>query len=68
MLNIEVIRFEAQDVITTSVAAPTQPKPTKPAPTEAPEATKFCDLCKQDIKESEWKNECQGGWKHMFTY
>ena len=58
MLNIEVIKFEAQDVITTSVAAPT----------EAPEATKFCDLCKQDIKESEWKNECQGGWKHMFTY
>ena len=63
MLNIEVIKFEAQAVITTSVAAPT-----KPAPTEAPEATKFCDLCKQDIKESEWKNECQGGWKHMFTY
>lgn len=25
MLNIEVIRFEAQDVITTSVAAPVEP-------------------------------------------
>lgn len=58
MLNIEVIKFEAQDVITASVAAPAAPV----------EATKFCDLCKQDIKESEWKNECQGGWKHMFTY
>jgi len=44
MLNIEVIRFEAQDVITASVPAtpifpaipnkPAQPAPTEPAPTE----------------------------------
>ena len=55
MLNIEVIKFEAQDVITASgVVAPA-------------EATKVCDICKQSIKQSEWKNECQGGWKHMFT-
>lgn len=56
MLNIEVVKFEAQDVITASVAAPVAPV----------EATKNCLICKQDIKESEWKNECQGGWKHMF--
>lgn len=58
MLKIEVIKFEAQDVITASgVVAPAAPA----------EATKVCDICKQSIKQSEWKNECQGGWKHMFT-
>ena len=36
MLNIEVIKFEAQDVITTSVAAPTE------EPTEPPRCA--CDL------------------------
>lgn len=35
MLNIEVIKFEAQDVITTSVAAPTE-APVVPEVTEAP--------------------------------
>ena len=54
MLKIEVIKFEAQDVITASGVV-------------VLEKTKKCDICKQDIKESEWKNECQGGWKHMFT-
>lgn len=55
MLNIEVIKFEAQDVITASAVA----KPVY--------ATKKCDLCKQMIEEPNWKDECQGGWKHMFT-
>ena len=42
MLKIEVIKFEAQDVITTSVAAPTEaptepPVVTEPVVTEEPE-------------------------------
>lgn len=56
MIKIELVKFEAQDVITASGT------PVAPA-----EATKLCDICKEYIKESEWKNECQGGWKHMFT-
>lgn len=56
MIKIELVKFEAQDVITVSGT------PVAPA-----EATKLCDICKEYIKESEWKNECQGGWKHMFT-
>ena len=61
MLNIEVIKFEAQDVITASVATPVTPAP-------APVATKHCQICDKDIPETEWKSDCLEGWKHMWTY